>query len=134
MWRSFCLWVCITSVTVSSVAAESDPEPCHQYPPRAFARCGKECKRWPEGRARADCAVTCLMNNVKGLRGHCAGCYGAQVDCAVSKCFWTCPKKPASRKCRKCRRDHCTPCGDEDDDSNDDEDLVGEGTQMEIRP
>ena len=37
-----------TEVTVSSVAAESDPEPCHQYPPRAFARCGKECKRWPE--------------------------------------------------------------------------------------
>jgi len=33
---------------VSSVAAESDPEPCHQYPPIAFARCGKECKRWPE--------------------------------------------------------------------------------------
>lgn len=51
------------------------------------------------------------------------------------KCFWTCPKKPASRQCRECRRDHCTPCGDEDDDSNDDEDLVtGEVRSMEIRP
>lgn len=39
-----------TEVTVSSVAAE-EAEPCHQYPPRAFARCGKECKRWPEARA-----------------------------------------------------------------------------------
>lgn len=57
-----------------------------------------------------------------------------QIDSKSRKCFWTCPKKPASRQCRECRRDHCTPCGDEDDDSNDDDDLVGEVQSMEIRP
>ncbi|CAK9029725.1 unnamed protein product [Durusdinium trenchii] len=103
MWR----------LSLLSLVAFVASETC-TYNPDAFALCGKRCKRHPKGRARADCAVTCLMEEVEGLHGHCAGCFGAQVDCALANCFYICPHKPAGGGCKQCRRDRCTSCEEEE--------------------
>ncbi|CAL1172530.1 unnamed protein product [Cladocopium goreaui] len=120
------LAVILVALTLRAVAGDPAMEENCKYDANAFALCGRKCRSEPKGRARADCGVTCLMEHVEGLRGHCAGCFGAQLDCALSNCFYICPRQPASAFCRRCRRERCSPCGDEDDDSNDEEGEVNE--------
>eukprot|EP00913_Durusdinium_trenchii_P031853 g29831.t1 len=55
-WLPAPMWRLSLLSLVAFVASET----C-TYNPDAFALCGKRCKRHPKGRARADCAVTCLM-------------------------------------------------------------------------
>ncbi|CAJ1437921.1 unnamed protein product [Effrenium voratum] len=87
---------------------------CH-YDPESSAACGLQCKLQPRGRARADCAVSCLIG--RGLYGHCAGCFGVQVDCSMSNCFYICPTKPNSTLCRSCLRQRCRLCADDSSDA-----------------